>query len=396
MQTSLFRELDIVDVNKLAAAASMADLYLSYLTTLRSMDNLQTEESLVDEDRRQISLYNNLSIILLRYVLIIPVFGGLVANVLCLLTLQMSSFRECAAGFLLSALTVVDMASLAVGGIHSWIFGTFDFDLRQLSIHFGRVHLYLTYLTVHLSAWTLALITLERLVVVTRPLQVAWLCTTRRMALAWIIITITLALTDLYIPLSRDRVYVTNTTTNASVATDFVHFNNSKAIYWMDMCISFFAPFTAILCGNCTILYMLFEKRNQKMTRSVDPKTHSITVMLLMASLMFVVTCLPINIYFLGLDTFFPSENHSELADAKLSLIVSVMFTLYYFNNAGNFLLYMMSGPRFRNAFINIFCCKRRDESSSVTSNKYISETVSKRQSAENNEVINLNHIWIL
>ena len=312
-----------------------------------------------------------------RYVLIIPVFGGLVANVLCLLTLQMSSFKECAAGFLLSALTVVDMSSLAVGGIHAWVFGTFRFDLRQLSINFGRLHVYLTYLTVHLSAWTLALITLERVVAVTRPLQVEWLCTRKRMALAWIIITITLALTDLYIPLSYNRVYVTNTTTNATVATDFVYFNNYKAIYWMDMCISFFAPFTTILCGNCAILYMLFGRRNQSMARSVDPKTHSITVMLMLASLMFFVTCLPIHIHFLGSDTY------SELSGDKLSLIYSVMVTLYYFNNAGNFLLYMMSGSRFRNAFMYIFCFNRRDGSSSVKSNKYISEKVSKRQPAE-------------
>ena len=104
------------------------------------MNNLQTAESLVDEDRQQISLYKNLTIFMFRYVLMIPVFGGFVATVLCLLTLQMSSFRECAAGFLLSALTVVDMASLAMGGIHAWVFGTFHFDLCQLYINITRAH----------------------------------------------------------------------------------------------------------------------------------------------------------------------------------------------------------------------------------------------------------------
>ena len=356
------------------------------------MNYTQTDESLVDEDRHQISLYDNLSIIMFRYVLIVPVFGGFVANVLCLLTLQMSSFRECAAGFLLSALAVVDMISLSVAGIHVWVIGTFNFNFRQLSFLFARVHIYITYLTVHLSAWTLALITLERVVVVTRPLQVAWLCTRRRMALTWITITITLALTDLFIPLSYNRVYVTNTTTNASVATDTIQFTNDQAIYWMDMCISFFAPFTVILCGNFTILYVLFRS-NQNMTRSVDPTTRSITVMLMLASLMFFVTCLPINLYFLGSDTFFPSKNDSDLSAAKNVFIYCLTTALYYFNNAGNFLLYMMSGPRFRNAFMNIFCCNKRGESSSVTSDKSISETVTKRQSEENIEESNQNHI---
>ena len=315
------------------------------------------------------------------------------ANVLSLLTLQMSSFRQCAAGFLLSALAVVDMASSAVGGIHAWILETLDYDLRQLSINFCRVHTYLTYLTVHLSAWTLALITLERVVAVTRPLQVAWLCTRRRMTLAWITITITLALIDLYIPLNIDRLYITNPATNASVATDLLDFTNTKAIYWMDMCFSFFAPFTTILCGNITILFVLLRRRTQNMTRSVNHNTRSLTVMLMLASLMFLLTCLPINIYYLGYDTFFPAENYNELSYVKSWFVLCVASTLYYFNNAGNFLIYMMSGPRFRNAFINIFCCNKRDKSSSVVNNRSTSETVSKRQSKENIEEINQNHI---
>ena len=355
------------------------------------MDELTTEDSLVDLDKQQISLYKELTIIMFRYVLIIPVFGGLVANVLCLFTLQMSSFRECAAGLLLSALTVVDMASLAVGGIHVWVYETFDFDLRQLSINTSRVHLYLTYLTVHLSAWTLALITLERVVAVTRPLQVAWLCTRRRMALAWITITITLSIIDLCIPLNIQRVFVTNITTNASMATDETHFNNSKAIYWMDMCFSFFAPFSVILCANFTILYVLLRGRNHNLTRSVNPKTRSLAVMLMLASLVFCITCLLINIYYLGYDTFFPSANYNELSDAKNWFIYSVASILYYFNNASNFLLYMMSDPKFRKAFMNIFCCNKPCGSSSVGSST--SRTVSNRQSIENNEQIIENQI---
>ena len=69
------------------------------------------------------------------------------------------------------------------------------------------------------------------------------------------------------------------TTTNASVAAG-LYLSNTEAIYWMDMCISFFAPLTVILCGNFTILYVLLREKIQNLTRSVDPTTHPITVML--------------------------------------------------------------------------------------------------------------------
>ena len=347
------------------------------------MNNFTPNETvgLFDEDRHQIRLYNNLTFVIWRYVLMVPVFGGCVANLLCLLTLQMSSFRECAAGFLLSALTVVDMVSLALGGIHAWIIGTFDFDLRRLSINVSRVHTYFTYLTVHLSAWTLALITLERLVAVTRPLEVACLCTRRRMTLAWITITITLAVTDLCIPLNIDRMYVTNTTENATVATGVFIFNNANVVEWVDMCFSFFVPFITILCGNMAILYRLFIARNDNLSRSADPKTRSITVMLLLASVMFFVTSLPVNIYFLGYDVFFPNENENELTSAKRWFTAATASTIYYFNNAGNFILYLLSGPRFRNEFKGIFCKTKQEEPSPIISN--ISEAVSKRESED-------------
>ena len=332
----------------------------SWVITETSLAKYTITEATDEADDELIALYNRMTLIMWRYVLMIPLFGGLLANLFCLLTLQMSSFRESGSGFLLTALTVVDMLALGVGALHAWILALFNIDLRLFTVQGCRVHVYFTYLTVHLSAWTLSLITLERLIAVTRPLQVAWLCTRRRLALAWTTITVILTITDIYLPLHLDIVVSNSTSDKSCIFT-----RNPNALYWVDICFSFVIPFVVILCGNLAILYKLIRNSSGYLGRSVDHKTRSITVMLMVASTLFVVTTLPINIYSLGHDTFFSLENYNAVSIAEDLLLEAVTTVIYYFNNAGNFGVYLLSGPRFRKAFKGIFCQYKNGESSS-------------------------------
>ena len=320
-------------------------------------NNLTSNDSMHEAKEELIDFYNRMTLIMWRYVLMIPLFGGLLANLFCLLTLQMSSFRESGSGFLLTALTVVDMLALGVGALHAWILALFNIDLRLFTVQGCRVHVYFTYLTVHLSAWTLSLITLERLIAVTRPLQVAWLCTRKRLAVGWATITITLALTNMYLPFQITIEDIVDKTTNTTITSRciMIFVKNYDFFQWLDLTISFFAPYTIIACGNLAILVKRIRTSRRDIGRSIELKTGSITMMLLAANMFFLVTTLPVNIYLLGYNLFFPPEHYNMLLAVKSFFVESLVTMIYYCNNAGNFVLYLLSGRRFRKAVKDVF-----------------------------------------
>ena len=120
-----------------------------------------------------------------RYVTPLLMFPGTIGNVVCIITLQSKSFRGSTTAFLLTALALVDTVSLLVGALHVWLTHVPTIDIRTLSDPACRIYSFLTYLSVQMSAWTLVLVTLERVISVTWPMEAPTLCSRRRLAGLW-------------------------------------------------------------------------------------------------------------------------------------------------------------------------------------------------------------------
>ena len=316
-----------------------------------------------------------------QYVTPLLVFPGTFSNVVCIITLQTKSFRGSATAFLLTALAVVDTVSLLVGALHIWVIHVFSLEVRIMSDPTCRIHSFLTYLSVQLSAWTLVLVTLERVVSVTCPMETPTLCSRRRLVGVWIVLFCILASLNAYIhlanmelheqffPMEDNSTFHVRECTVRHNASDHFRDMLDHIRVWSDLVLSCLLPSVFIFFGNALVIYKLAQvarrKRQLQSRRSVSNgktfrtnkrRSSHVTVMLIAVGIVFLITSLPINIFMLGEDIWF-FDRYSDLSVfAKRELVYTILSLLYYFNNAINFVLYFVSGTMFRQAAIELFC----------------------------------------
>ena len=334
-------------------------------TTLLSQDNHMCHHTKNDSSLDNLDFTAN---VLKMYGLPILLALGTLGNILCIVTLRSAKFRLTSTGFLLTALAFSDMTVLYTGALRQWLIVMFSLDVREMSTASCKIQSFCTYYSVHLSAWTLVLITIERLLSVIIPTRFNTVCSRKRMVLGWILTAAILLLIDIYLLTESalsDNYYPGENVTrcvwrgrdysNSAPLTDF--------LYWSDFCLSFLLPTCLILVANCVLCYKLYGMSSLGRVVSISSgqsstslpsssvrKKSSLTLMLVVVSLMFVITTLPINICFLVIK---PCK-----MDLRLKNFIYACFnSLYYLNNAMNFFLYFISGSRFREAALNLLMC---------------------------------------
>ena len=324
------------------------------------------------------NLLLNHSEILWRYITPLLVLPGTICNVIYIITLQTKSFRGSATAFLLTALAVVDTISLLVGALHVWIIHVAVFDFHTLSDSACRIHTFLTYLSVQLSAWTL--VTLERVVSVSCPIEAPTLCSRCRLVASWLCILCLLSALNAYLhlanmelheeffPIDNGTIHVRKCTVRHN-ASDHIKDMLDHLRIWSDFVLGCLIPVVLIFLGNTFVIFKLAQlshrkrrlqsrrdKSKDRAGRSSKRKSNRVTVMLITVGIVFLITSLPINIFMLGENIWF-SDRYSDLSVfGKRELVYTILSLVYYFNNAINFVLYFVSGTLFRKAAIKLFC----------------------------------------
>ena len=342
-----------------------------------SMEN-NTVNVAGSDDYYWIILMFNTSRALWRYVTPLLMFPGTVGNVVCIITLQTKSFRGSATAFLLTALAVVDTVSLLVGALHIWLIHVAALEVSTLTDPACRIHSFLTYLSVQMSAWTLVLVTLERVVSVTWPMEAPTLCSRRRLVGMWGVILCALAAIDSFIFLANMQLkHFDEPGSEYSRKECAVRPNISATLetvlpkfrMWSDLLLSSLLPAALIFCGNFLVMYKMAQiaRRKKRMQnrnrngrdnkrRNAKRQSNKITVMLITVCAVFLLTSLPINIFMMGENRWFADRQDNLMVLAKRELVFTILSLLYYVNNAINFALYFASGPMFRSAAISLFC----------------------------------------
>ena len=322
--------------------------------------------------------------------------------------------------FLLMTLAAVDTFCLCVGLLHKWLSHVADWDIRLINDTTCRLHVFLTYLSVHVSAWTLVLITAERSVTLLFPLRAAKLCSRCRVAATWLVIVLILTCANSY-------VHVGNTELTRTMVNDTMDVNVTMEVMelircdlkdqdgssflrsirlWGDLILSCLVPSLIIVLGNVIVVFKLAQvtrkrrsmqsnrlqmnafhvmqateeqtgliesmrqpmpKRKQKKKKSVL----SVAFMLLTVSSVFLLTTLPINIYLIWEEYIARSEQSLEytppLGIARSELVFTVLSLAYYANNAVNFMLYFISSSLFRDAAIKRFSCTTKKQNMTIS-----------------------------
>ena len=290
--------------------------------------------------------------------LIIP---GVICNTLCIVVLSTASFHGSTTGFLLTALAGIDMACLLAGASHGWLTQLMKKDFRDLHVVACKLHVFVTYVCLQMSSWTLVLVTAERTMSVMKPFHVAIYCTKKRMGITWVVMILTSCVFYIYMLFTLDIIEPPDAL--AESKSGWCSFPAGRAeffydfTYWFDMSFSSMLPLLLIVTGNlCIILRMTVCKQRNLNKSSSNKKQTSLTLMLISISGLYILTTAPVQTLFLTRDIIYPYLTESYVSYGEYNLILNIFSFLHYINNTLNFVFYFISGPRFRKAFVARLC----------------------------------------
>ncbi len=341
-----------------------------------------------DPDNSNYSIDGKLIRLWISNIVGIPMFIiGMSGNILTLIVLLSSrSFRSTSFGMLLILLSVSDIGVLSTGLLRQCIRGlTWDHGaIRNVCQWCCKVHVYLTYVFIELSSWTLSLVTLERALAVTCPLKTAYLCTKRRMFGAWITILVlvisfnTVIIEKVGVASDPTEESDVDTTTLSPASTEFLTMKETVKVpnannaycrivppndFFMTSVmpgifglVGYMIPGVAILIMNIILLRRLRagdEERRSAHTGwsdCADGRLNSETRMLVGISVLFILTNLPLAVHYVYYH-YWTGDDHLK------AILFIVMLIISYINNAFNFAIYCFRGRKFRAALRDLVSC---------------------------------------
>ena len=213
------------------------------------------------------------------------------------------------------------------------------------------------------SAWTLVLVTAERVISVRLPHRAKLLCRRPKLAIARLLVTTALAAFNCPIltkyTLHHLQLYPGYVLTMC-LPTDIWFLKTF--MYWSSLVLMSASPGFVIFIFNVLIVIQLKRGTIGRQNDEKAKKTvTSITVMLISVSVIFVVISATALMVVLGEDTFYAGAETDINVKAKKELTFAAATVIGYINNSINFWLYCVMGSRFRQAMKNMLCgrCQR-------------------------------------
>ncbi|XP_041374201.1 FMRFamide receptor-like [Gigantopelta aegis] len=302
---------------------------------------------------------------------------GTLGNVMSIAVLTRKSMRQSTVSLYLVVLAVVDILVLYTGLLRQWLRVLQGTDLRNLHPLLCKVHVWMVYFSLDFSSWLLVAVTLERFVSVWFPHSVKRMCTrtTAGVIIAGIA-TFLLAVNSHFLYGLGDVVYRSGNSTSiqhcASLWSGYETFANT--IWpWIDLCLFCLLPFLFLITGNVAIIVKVCISNRKRRRHDANiglsntqnikvrsSKTSSMTVMLLTTNAVFLVCTSPISIFLIGEVYWFDYATLQPRGEAMYLLTWATVNVFMYTNNSINFLLYCISGSRFREALRGLFSRRRR------------------------------------
>ena len=310
-------------------------------------------------------------LIMEQYMFVILFIIGWINNCLSILVLQTKAYRGTSTGFLMTVLACADIGVVSTSAAQIWIRSLVGYDIRLYTSMACKWHVLFTYLFVHLSAWSLTLITIERVVCVFKPLRVREIFSLRKTIMAWVVIVCLLFGMNLHFLWTMEAHYVES---YDMLVCDAPQELVDKGLWtiWspIDLVLASAAPFAIILPCNVLIVVAITRRAIwRRNSSSTGEQISSTTVMLTINSVAFVLLTAPaaIELAWLAYGTLDPS-------DPTVNFLLFFFHLLFNLNSCLNFVLYSASSSKFRRALRNLWCTPSTDSSSS-RSNSTIQST---------------------
>ena len=127
---------------------------------------------------------------------------------------------------------------------------------------------------------------------------------------------------------------------------------------WIDLCLSFLIPCVLIFTGNILILVQLARRARQHKNLGVaQQKRPSLTLLLHLLSIVFLVSMAPYNILIIILN--YLDENAADPSEVydRFFYYQDILTIVVALNPTLNFILYFLSGSKYRKEVKALVCC---------------------------------------
>ena len=298
---------------------------------------------------------------------------GTIGNILCILVLTRRSIKVSTTALYLTFLAFSDLCVLYTGLLRQWLIFLFDYDVRHVSNAGCKLHIWLLYSSLDFSAWILIAVTLERVISAWCPYSAKTKCSRKYATVLVVAILIFLLGLNSHLLYGMVHKEQFDASTNTTVIGKCVEINNNYGDFfnlawpWIDLCVFCLIPFSVIVIGNGFILFKVIKSQRKTKARVVPSintgetrtshrntsKHSSMTAMLFTLNMVFLITTSPVSIYNIGYPHWVTDGTHQTYA--SLDLWWAIVNMLMYTNNSLNFLLYCLSGTRFRQEVKRLF-----------------------------------------
>ena len=292
-------------------------------------------------------------------------FAGTIGNVLSGVVMLRRRLRSSNTSLFLAVLAVVDTLCLWTGLTRSYVKRNSGFDIRNYHPVLCKLQTFATFCVPQISAGILVCMTIERGFAIFFPHQSKRYCSKKSCSVALIAMSISLTALNANLFVIMDMVeYPGTCAPRAQFYSFFVH-----VWPWIDFVFASALPFVVLIVANTGIVLKIsisnYVRKHKMNQASGGVKMTSMTVTLLTVSLVFLITTAPISVYLILQENFV--KNLTPEQSAWADLWWAVVLNLFYVNNSCNFLLYCVTGPRFRKELQLMLFPRRQVHPSTLT-----------------------------
>ena len=286
------------------------------------------------------------------------ILPGLVGNLLCILTLRQTQFANNDVALLLIILAVVDLFALCFSGIPDWM------KTMEISYFFHSTSAmckawnYIDSVLGNMSYWLLALITGERVLIIMWPIKHKERVTRKAILMYALIICLVSLAPYIYIAMYGVSItYTIGTTRVTDCFVDDIKMGESyDLVGWFVFVLRFLLPFVLIMSGNLVLIVKLVHRsRSRKKLTGKGKGAGAVTMMLMTASLAFLITVGPWAICYTFLNQLFPGWRYDHVMYAKFHFTNELVTLVSISNHTVNFFIYFTSCSQFREALNDVF-----------------------------------------
>ncbi|XP_059144313.1 sex peptide receptor-related protein 2-like isoform X3 [Physella acuta] len=337
---------------------------------LDSQDNMSSTEdttftsmiSTIDiteqmKDKQIIGIANGIN----KYYLWVLASIGVPANLLVILTILTMQVVS-PVTFFIAVLAFSDGSALVLKLI---------FNQMSRTLMVTKVVCKLNFLPIFMSSlanWMLALICAERFISVCFPLKKMYLVTKRRGYVAVLVTALMLLAIFMFFFLYMYQISYGHCTVAEGFAWVW-----ANIFYWINATLTVFLPFVIILTSTCFTIRGIYLSRSSRRKEDVEKSEINessnklserliaeaekveltITIMMVVASVLFLTLTLPSCVFFLSI----PYAEASTQKGAKYVLFREIQYLLYDASHAINFFLYFCTAKSFRRQFCRLLLC---------------------------------------